>query len=1100
MIKRPLCFAILAAALTACGGNQPADPDPRAIGASSFATPVAAQGGVGTNAGEGPIDDGRLHESPGFIPRGEVSARRDATLFVLNEHRGLLAIDTAVSPPAVVAELPLAGRAVALFLDGTSAYAVLAGSEIVAIDIAVPTRPLFRDRFGIRGEVVGARLRGKLIDLVVRGGGDFPSAVLTVDIAAGAARQVGRVGLPIPGWIDQFQIVDNQVYLAVTGGRGWNGTACVPLPANVLRDQASEGCSQLVVVDLGQGTVSAPVDVRGRVAPKGFSHHAGVLRAVLYPEHRTKTPDGPQHRDALATFRAGLPGELVPLATFPLPSGTLGSEAPGFRFTEERLYLVTRANDRPIAIVDLARPEAPSVVGALPAGIHVQEILAATPTRLLAHVAEGTPMPCPSFALALYDTTDGANPKMMGRLPLGPEMHQYGGRLLANNVVLMPYFGDRVQGFGEFGPESGVQVVDVALEAGTLTSRGRVLLGQPGLGELVGEGDQLYSLTAEHLQAFAITNRDAPVAHGTVALAPWVVDVKFAAGKAITLVQDPRAHTFQLALAGDELASPTPAAGLTFVGQPGRLFVAGPFVYHFWHATRRDGRGEPRLDVFEFTGAGLTARSSSNLGQFGSIDFGPENAGEGSAGSGVRQIKGTTFLLPMRRLPVAECNPPPPMEGGSSPGSRGICSPPLLPAIPPPEPPPAAAIDESAPVQAQKAAAPCPAAAADLLVIDAANPDRPEAAALVRIDGAGEFGPSVVEGAQVFVAQIEGQNPPDGRVQQLRTYVVPIDLGNAQNPLVGPRVNVPGPFLAARPADQTWFTSELLADAAGKPSGIAITALYHAPGAARAYLQRSLRFEGGVSGPVVDGATAYVTVKGELVAVDLAGPEAPSIISRTQIPDATVSGHDWADAPGPAILTPPTTTTEAPRIAGDIHQIVGQHAFVLRQGREMLVFDVREPTFPRLRNQKVATPRGAHPVRLAPRNRAVIPRAEMGFAVVPLSAPASEAPACHAVARMAADAITSAASSVPQCTTSEDCKLINDVGFACVDCYHLFGSDAVRAAVLAQAAAINQICDRFENAGCQVIPSGCPAPSSSFACVAGKCVSGESAVPVPPGP
>jgi hypothetical protein len=74
-------------------------------------------------------------------------------------------------------------------------------------------------------------------------------------------------------------------------------------------------------------------------------------------------------------------------------------------------------------------------------------------------------------------------------------------------------------------------------------------------------------------------------------------------------------------------------------------------------------------------------------------------------------------------------------------------------------------------------------------------------------------------------------------------------------------------------------------------------------------------------------------------------------------------------------------------VAADVHRLVAGHAFVMVGGHTMRVFDVRTPATPRALDAAIVSPRGAHPVRLAPGNRAVVPRAEWGVAVVPLGAP-----------------------------------------------------------------------------------------------------------------
>jgi hypothetical protein len=90
---------------------------------------------------------------------------------------------------------------------------------------------------------------------------------------------------------------------------------------------------------------------------------------------------------------------------------------------------------------------------------------------------------------------------------------------------------------------------------------------------------------------------------------------------------------------------------------------------------------------------------------------------------------------------------------------------------------------------------------------------------------------------------------------------------------------------------------------------------------------------------------------------------------------------------------------------------------------------------------------------------------------------------------MAAEVIGKAAMSVDQCSTREECKIVNFSSFSCVDCVWIVGNDNVKAAIEAKGDAIRSICRTFESSGCKIIPSGCPGiPLDAFQCQAGQCV------------
>jgi hypothetical protein len=976
---------------SACGdGGSKAPADPRAKGASEFTTAVSQT--AGGNPGSSPTGFGPTarQESPGFVEPQDVVQVRGSTLFVLNEYRGLLIIDNAGERPRVIGRAPLPGHAFALLLEGNTAFALVdqEGAQVVAIDVTDLHAPIVRTRLALAGAIVGVHRRGNLLDVVARGdltGTPSGNALVTVDLASGTPALSRRVEITGPGWIDQATFSDTDLYVARAGGMGWNGTTCAPLPnLDVPLGDTPEGCSQLTAIDLAAGTASAPIDLRGRVVTGGLLHDGGSLRALLHPALRTKTPDGPHHRDTLAIFRAPPAGGLEALPPIALPTGTLGSGAPLFRFAGSRTYVATKDAAAPLVVIDLKIPDAPVVATQPPTPGIIYELLAASATRVLIRGQEMAPMACPTTHLTMLDVTDPAHPQAMKRLPLGAA-NQYGwGSTSTGKLLVVPSYGPRSSGPSELVSSLDIQLYDADLDAGTLAPRGRTTLESSSFSRLVTAGTQIFLISPEQLQAVDVGNPDAPTAKGALALAPWVQEVKFAGDRALTVLSQPPAQKFQLQL--DTTLLPLvsePRATMEYAGQLGRLFTQGPMVYMFWSAWVSSGRTEPRLDVLEVVGDQLLPRSSRSLAAVGaSVEFGPENDGEGSVASGVRQVGGTTFLLPVHR--IAECAPAGGNQpGASSPGSAGFCNLTLPPALPAPPLPSAAAIAESTDVQRLRGAAACPGAAADLLVIDASLAIEPRIASSIRLPGAGEAGPSVIDGTTVFVNQMEGLDNPNAGPQQIRTFVTPIDLSDLANPRVAPRVNVPGPFLAQRAADQTWFTADALVDTAGKVKGMGIVALYHPPGAPHAYLERRLDLEGGASGPVVDDNTVYVTIDGALVAVDLGAPTAPVQLSRTAIPGATSSGSGDSGSGGLLGGDGLNGTPPAPWRPANIHQVVGHHAFVLLAWtNQMLAYDVRDAAHPRLLDQKLNTPRGAMPVRLAPDNRAVVPDAEWGLEIV----------------------------------------------------------------------------------------------------------------------
>jgi hypothetical protein len=164
-----------------------------------------------------------------------------------------------------------------------------------------------------------------------------------------------------------------------------------------------------------------------------------------------------------------------------------------------------------------------------------------------------------------------------------------------------------------------------------------------------------------------------------------------------------------------------------------------------------------------------------------------------------------------------------------------------------------------------------------------------------------------------------------------------------------------------------------------------VSALYHPPQSAKAYLLRQLRLEGAVSGPVTDGDRLFFTADGQLVTVDLRGPSAPAIVARTPVPGATTSSAPWA--PITFQFTPSTEPPASPPIFADVHQLVSGHLFVRLGGQTMLIFEVSDPARPRLMSRVLVSASSRSPIRLIPGNRVMVPTYEWGVEVVDLNIP-----------------------------------------------------------------------------------------------------------------
>jgi len=96
---------------------------------------------------------------------------------------------------------------------------------------------------------------------------------------------------------------------------------------------------------------------------------------------------------------------------------------------------------------------------------------------------------------------------------------------------------------------------------------------------------------------------------------------------------------------------------------------------------------------------------------------------------------------------------------------------------------------------------------------------------------------------------------------------------------------------------------------------------------------------------------------------------------------------------------------------------------------------------------------------------------------------------CDGLSMQAYLLLTDAVASVVQCAVDADCQPI-PVSFGCIGgCSPIVGNATVKAAIAARANDIEQLCSRFSQAGCVLIPPPCPPPIGGYRCQQSKCVS-----------
>jgi hypothetical protein len=967
-------------------GSGSSDLEARAAGRTEFSSVLPA--GTGSPPKGGPPPSPTLgNETPSSVAFGETTAVVGSTLFTLSAYRGLQVVQTE-GQPRIVGRVPIPGEPHSLFVAGTTAFAVMSrttkmvscascpgqvrpvdGALLAAVDVSDPAQPRLLGSLPIEGLVLHSHVQGSKLFLVLRQGdwawaevpaGQPSTTLVAIDIGAPAAlRLAGRFDVTAPAWVDEVRFAPGVAYLAVYGRQFWDGGGCQALGTMEAPD--ADGCTRLQAVDLSTLTVGASLELPGRLFPGASDHHQGILRALVVSSGARRPSSS-----RFITLAAATAAQLAPLGS--LDVSALISEQAKPRFEGTRAYVPANDQNNPLLIIDFQQPSNPTLGGRLPAVGQVQNMVTSVGGRLVTMGVERLSPPCAKGELAIFDVGDSTAPSLLARQTFAARGGGMPfGLMEAGDLLLLPFYSPRTADLPRASiPPIGVQLVEVDVAGGRLTPRGQALVGG-AMQRFARAGDRVLSIGYRRTVVLDVRDRETPSVVSTVELSRSVSDVKLAAGSSVQVVDDHEQRTFQLQVtpATDPEAS-VPTAVMTFQGRAGQLFTQEGLVYLFWEAHLPGGE-EPRLQVLEVQAGKLLSRGSVSLAGPAEVDLRHEPDRAGFAQQ-VRQVSATTFLVPLRR--VRDCGQrtiptsPAPTPAGCG-DSTGVAPTPA----PPPPPPPS-------PVGA------CPGSDADFLVIDASKPDAPGMTSRFRLEGDDEILGAIGRDRTVFLTQRERTIRAD-RTQLVRYLVTEVLLDDPSRPTVRGRVNVPGPMVAERTADRTWFTVEPVYADRGPATGVVVNALYRDVQSDRVFLQRQLELRGAVSGPEGDGDTLFFTVDGQLVAVDLRGPEAPRILSRTPVADASSSGDGGSTSTGYPVhpVTDPPTPYALP---ANVHAVVGGHVFVMLRHAILLAYDARDPAHPRLLDRFVVSS-GPSPVRAVAGNQALIARGELGVELVELA-------------------------------------------------------------------------------------------------------------------
>ena len=287
------------------------------------------------------------------------------------------------------------------------------------------------------------------------------------------------------------------------------------------------------------------MSVPGYVPDKFKMDQTGTTLTVVSSGWRADANTTWTSFSTVSTFSLADPQNPVALGTL---DGPVGEQLYATRFDGQRLYMVTSRNNwDPLAIIDLSKPEQPTLLGSVElAGYstYIQPL----GDRL---VTIGLVMDKPT--VELYDVSDATAPRLVSTVSLGTSTSWTSSEaawdekafnvLPESNLILLPISSyDPTGGF-----TGGVQLIDL-LPTG-LVKRGVVqhqfYPRRAGL-----HGTRILSIASNELLAVDATDRDHPVITADLDIA-WPVDRTFLMG------------SYLLELGGDQWGNSPPTLTVT---------------------------------------------------------------------------------------------------------------------------------------------------------------------------------------------------------------------------------------------------------------------------------------------------------------------------------------------------------------------------------------------------------------------------------------------------------------------------------------------------------------------------------------------------------
>jgi hypothetical protein len=504
------------------------EPLPAAFYRGTNAYGVQPSGASGAFPYLGGPEDGRNTTSPDAsgsrdVVESDIWKLQGDSLFFFNQYRGLQVIDVAAPDQARVTgtlSLPAAGEqmyvlpegeVVLLARDGCGAWGSGSESQILIVTITEGV-PEIAARVPVAGYVVESRLVGTALYVASQTyrpvadsdntRWEWGTALSSIDLAR-PTEPVRKDTLWFAGYGHAVTATDRYCFLAVQSPSDWRRSL-----VHTIDISSPDGAMKPLNTLLAAGSVADKfkMQVYGDV----FTVISQVQSNTLFTELETFSFQDPVAPRKLGQLSLGLSERLH--AT---------------RFAGDRVYVVTffvRFQMDPLWVVDLSKPEAPTVVGALEIPGWSTYLHPWGDNRLVAAGIETN-----QTTVSLFDVGDPAHPALLKRVTLGTGWSWSEINNDEKAFSVLPDAGLILVPFQYWDGEAEhleIQLIDLSPDS--LTARG-VIEHKLSPRRATVHRERILSLSGRELLVVDAADRDQPVVRAEVELA-WPVDRVLVAG------------------------------------------------------------------------------------------------------------------------------------------------------------------------------------------------------------------------------------------------------------------------------------------------------------------------------------------------------------------------------------------------------------------------------------------------------------------------------------------------------------------------------------------------------------------------------------------